>query len=93
MCGPILSDCKPKAAQMTERKEDDKLVLYRGHRLFVMGVYASEIWHLCDGKHTIDNMIELVVSKYNVPREKAKQELIAFINQLAEKKLIFWEEK
>lgn len=58
-----------------------------------MGVYASEIWHLCDGKHTVDDMIELVVSKYNVPRETANQELTAFIHRLAEKKLIFWEEK
>jgi len=42
------------------RQEDDKLVLYGGHRLFVMGTYATEIWHMCDGEHTLEDMIEAV---------------------------------
>jgi len=89
MFRPILSNCKPKAERIIERKEDDKLVLYCGHQLFVMGAYASEIWHLCDGNHTIEDMIDVVVDKYMIPREKAAQELAAFIDRLADKNLIF----
>ena len=88
MCRPILPHCKPRKNQVMEREEDDKLVLYSSHRLFVMGTYAAEIWRLCDGKHTIDDMAEVVVSKYNVPREKAVKEITDFLNQLAEKGLI-----
>lgn len=88
MCRPILPHCKPKINQVMEREEDDKLVLYSGHHLFVMGLYASETWRLCDGKHTIDDITEVVVSKYNVPREKAFKEITDFLNQLVEKKLI-----
>jgi hypothetical protein len=54
-----------------------------------MGAYASEIWHLCDGNHTIEDMIDVVVDKYMIPREKAAQELAAFIDRLADKNLIF----
>jgi len=71
-----------------ERLEDDKLVLYRGHSLFVMGAYEAEIWQMCDGMHTIDYLVDYVVDKYAVPRERATEEVITFINRLQEKKLI-----
>ena len=90
MFGSVLSDCRPKqkCAGVMERQEDDKLVLYRGHQLIVLGNYASEIWHLCDGKHTVKDMVELVVNKYAVPREKAYDEISDFLNKLAGKGLV-----
>lgn len=88
MCRSILPDCKPKTVRIMNRQEDDKLVLYGGHRLFVMGTYATEIWHMCDGEHTLNDMIDAVVSKYNVPREKAASGITAFLNRLSETKLI-----
>lgn len=88
MCRPILPHCKPKINQVMEREEDDKLVLYRGHHLFVMGLHTAEIWRLCDGKHTVDDMTEVVVGKYNAPMEKAVKEITDLLNQLAEKELI-----
>jgi hypothetical protein len=71
-----------------ERQEDDKLVLYRGHQLIVLGSYSSEIWHLCDGNHTVKGIIEMVAEKYSVPQEKAQQEITGFLSNLAEKKLV-----
>lgn len=88
MYRPILSDCKPEIVKTMERKEDDKLVLYQGHNLFVLGAYEEEIWRLCDGEHTLDDMVETVVSKYPVDREKAFSEISAFLNKLAEKGLM-----
>ncbi|NPV28117.1 MAG: PqqD family protein [Firmicutes bacterium] len=71
-----------------QRQEGDRLVLYRGHQLFVLGSYSAEIWHLCDGQHTIKDMAEIVVNKYNVARERAMEEITGFLNQLMEKNLI-----
>ncbi|WP_044664210.1 PqqD family protein [Syntrophaceticus schinkii] len=90
MFGSILPDCCPKqkCSGVMERQEDDKLVLYRGHQLIVLGSYSSEIWHLCDGNHTVDEMIKMVVDKYSVPQEKAEQEISGFLSNLAEKKLV-----
>lgn len=90
MFGSILPDCCPKqkCAGVMERQEDDKLVLYRGHQLIVLGSYSSEIWHLCDGNHMVKEIIEMAVDKYSVPQEKAQQEIIDFLNKLAEKKLV-----
>jgi len=52
MCRSILPDCKPKTVRIMNRQEDDKLVLYGGHRLFVMelmrpkyGICAMENIH------------------------------------------------
>lgn len=71
-----------------ERQEGDKLVLYRGHQLFVMGTHAAEIWRLCDGKCTVQEMIEKVVDLYGVERARAEQEISSFILNLKEKRLI-----
>jgi hypothetical protein len=68
--------------------EDDKLVLYGGHRLLVMGAYATEVWHLCNGERSLEEIIDAIVSEYNVPKEKVSQEITIFINQFVEKKLI-----
>lgn len=90
MLRPILPDCCPKQrnAGLMQRQEGDRLVLYRGHQLFVLGSYSAEIWHLCDGQHTIKDMTEIVVNKYNVAREKALEEITRFLSQLIEKNLI-----
>ncbi len=88
MYRPILPDCKPRTIRIMERKEDDKLVLYRGHRLFVMGPHAAEIWQMCNGEHTIDEMIRLVAGRYDVSKEKASDEIISFINRLVDMNLV-----
>ena len=91
MLRPILSNCKPKTARIMNREEDDRLVLYSGHRLFVLGNHAVEVWHLCDGTHTLDDIIKITVDKYNLPQERTEQKITEFINQLLEKKLIVLE--
>lgn len=72
-----------------ERQEGEKLVLYRGHKLFVLGPYAAEIWDYCDGSHTLEEMVNMVVEKYGVEREKAKEEISTFLTRLMAKNLIF----
>lgn len=71
-----------------ERQEGEKLVLYRGHQLFVLGPYAAEIWDLCDGSHAMEEMVNMVVEKYGVEREKAKGEISSFLTRLLEKNLV-----
>lgn len=88
MFGSVLSTSKPKVNQVMERIEDDKLVIYRGHSLYVLGAHEAEIWQMCDGVHTIDFMINYIVNKYAVPRKQASEEIIKFLTRLRERKLI-----
>lgn len=88
MCRSILSNSKPKVTQnIMNRVEDDKLVLFRGHQFFVMEAYAAELWHMCDGTHTIEELIDFVVVKYGVSTERATIEITKFVNRLIEQKL------
>jgi len=88
LCRPILSTCTPKKAAIIERKEDEKTVLYCGHRVLVMGEYAAEIWNLCDGIRTIGEIAEIVNKKYNVPHERATSDILNFIKKLYDGNLI-----
>lgn len=84
----ILPTYTPKKAVIIERKEDDNTVLYCGHRVLVMGEHASEIWNLCDGTHTICEIVELVTNKYNVSVEQATSDILNFIETLHDRNLI-----
>lgn len=90
MCRSILPDSKPKAAQVMEREENDKLVLYLGHALIVLGAYEAEIWQMLDGEHTIESIARMVVDKYNLPEERVIHEITVFLNQLFERNLIIY---
>ncbi|MCK9405381.1 MAG: PqqD family protein [Methanothrix sp.] len=74
--------------QVIEREEDDKLVLYRGHNLFVLGTYEAEIWRMCNGENTINYIIQAVVDRHSVSKEKATVEITKFVNKLNDNKLI-----
>ena len=90
----ILPNSKPKRIKdVIERKEDDKLIiLYRSHSLLVMNAYAAEIWKLCNGEHTVEEIVKFVNNKYGVPVEEAKKEIISFLTRLMEKGLITFHE-
>ena len=49
---------------------------------------GSLVWKKCDGKHTVNDMIEYVIGKYNLPQEKVHDEIARFLSGLAEKKLV-----
>jgi coenzyme PQQ biosynthesis protein PqqD len=49
---------------------------------------ASYVWILCDGKHTVGEIIEKVRGKFSGDEEKIKTDIHKFINKLYEKKLI-----
>ncbi|MDW7990506.1 MAG: PqqD family protein [Archaeoglobaceae archaeon] len=84
----VLPKSKPKAVKVIEREEDGKLIIYYGHTVYVMGNYAAEIWHMCDGKHSIEDLAEFVALKYGVSIERAIEEIKDFVNRLKMKGLI-----
>jgi hypothetical protein len=53
-----------------------------------MGAYEEEIWHLCDGEHSVNDIVDIVVNKYHINREKAFLEIAAFLNKLVERELM-----
>lgn len=49
---------------------------------------ASRIWQLLDGQNSIEDIINIISSEFNVSREEARGDTIDFIRELKEKEMV-----
>ena len=52
------------------------------HSLDAVG---TRIWELCDGEKTVSEIIDQVVSEFEVDRETAEKDVVEFIEELMKK--------
>lgn len=72
-----------------------RTTLVRGKNLLVQRNIAYEIdevgmdiWELCDGEHTLQQIAEVLTQTYNVAYEQAEQDCAEFIEDLKAKGLL-----
>lgn len=58
---------------------------YKKISLDALGAY---VWKLCDGKRSVRDLITEFAKKYKLSRKEAELSLIAFLRQMAKKRLI-----
>ena len=58
------------------------IILSESNLVNVYNPVGSRVWELCDGTRTVDDVIDLIVSEYEVNRERAQADVVAFIEQL-----------
>jgi len=49
---------------------------------------GSRVWDLIDGQRTVDDIIDVIVDEFDVPRAQAAADLDAFTQQLLDKGLV-----
>jgi len=54
----------------------------------VLNETATFIWKLCDGKRSINQIIHEIMKEYNVSKEKAKKDVLDWIETLLKEKTI-----
>ncbi len=52
------------------------------HSLDAVG---TRIWELCDGEKTVSEIVDQVVSEFEVDRETAEKDVVEFIEELMQK--------
>lgn len=53
---------------------------------------ASFVWSLCDGQHTVADIAEALMQRYQLLRREAMASLMEFLVQLHRRGLVRWEE-
>ncbi len=80
-------DDKPRriAGYLLE-KMDDELLLYHPAETKVMycNQTASIIWQLCDGKRTVQEIVELLAAAYPAAADEVENDVQATLQQFAE---------
>ncbi|HVR33105.1 MAG TPA: PqqD family protein [Acidimicrobiia bacterium] len=72
----------------TEVKDDISLFDARRNQVLVLNATASDIWRLCDGEQTVDEIVELLASAYGVPADDIRDEVTATLERLIEEEFL-----
>lgn len=54
----------------------------------VLNEAGSRIWQLLDGGNTVEDIINIISSEFNVSREEAQKDTLDFIKELIEKDMV-----
>ena len=54
----------------------------------VLNETGAGIWQLLDGRNTVEDIINIISSEFNVPREEAEKDTLDFIEELIEKDMV-----
>ena len=84
-----------KNKDMASREMDNDMILipiYKTdkaiNKIYTLNETAREMWELIDGKRKLNDIVEELSARYNVPRERIKTDLEEFIKDMKERKAI-----
>lgn len=58
----------------------------------VLNEVGSRIWELADGTRAVHEIVDTIYEEYDVDREQAREEVVAFIGEMVEGELLVMEE-
>lgn len=50
--------------------------------------FGGEVWEMCDGSHTVDQLVRHTGEKYKLNRRQSEISVVAFMRMLAQRRLI-----
>jgi hypothetical protein len=65
-----------------------KLFMLPGKRVVVLDDVGSFVWQLCDGYHSINQIVKQLSGKYQMTRKEAETSLITFMRQLGKRGMV-----
>ncbi|MCA9189643.1 MAG: PqqD family protein [Planctomycetales bacterium] len=76
--------------ELSAQEVDGEVVLLdaAGERIHQLNGTASLIWHRCDDKTTIDDLVELLMAHFDVDRTTALGDVSEFVDQLCTLKIL-----
>lgn len=80
----------PAVSHVLETEIDEDISLYnpRTEQVVVLNGTASDIWRLADGSRTIEDIIELLASSYQVSPDSIASDVEKTVQELSEAGLI-----
>lgn len=98
LCGGglnYLEKCFKKHPDIVSRKIADEVILVPIRRnvgdlesIYTLNEVGAFIWELIDGKRKVKDIRKMIVEEFDVDEKKAEKDLIEFISQLEEVKVV-----
>jgi hypothetical protein len=82
-------------ASFTVRQIDEETILLNddGDTIHILDEIGTFIWRQVDGRKSIEEILELLIGEYEVSRETARTDLVDFLNELEQKRIITLENR
>lgn len=61
----------------------NRVIVAPSHRTVILDELGTDVWGLCDGKHTVAALIEAVAARYRLDRREVEVALLAYLRTLA----------
>lgn len=65
-----------------------KLFYIPKQRKIGLDAVGSQVWEMCDGKHSVDQMIRILAKEHKLNRKEAEVALMAYLKKLGQKRLV-----
>ncbi|NMB84113.1 PqqD family protein [Candidatus Roizmanbacteria bacterium] len=76
---------------LLERMEKDDSILLTNtvsHKMFLLNSFSAEIWMLCDGNITTEEIIKKISKKYDLKKETVEAKICFFLDNFLKNDLI-----
>ena len=76
-----------------EVTETDEVVIYDGSgpQLLVLNDIAAGVWLMIDGARSVDDITQEILNHVDAEPARVAEDVVAFLGQLEQRKLIAWE--
>jgi Coenzyme PQQ synthesis protein D (PqqD) len=61
--------------------------------LFPLNSVATRIWQLCDGRHMVDEIVQIITAEFDADDKTIRQDTAEFIQELLQRKLVSLDKK
>ena len=59
-----------------------------GGQYFALDEVSARVWELCDGEHGVDGIVEAISAEYDAPVETIYEDVLAFLEEMVDEKLL-----
>lgn len=80
----------PPVPQILETEVDGEISLYdpENENVTILNDTASDVWLLCDGEHSAEEIVNLLASSYGVNADQIRDEVTRTIDEFVEAGLL-----
>lgn len=80
----------PPVPQILETEVDGEISLYEPSKesVTILNGTASDVWTLCDGEHSVEEIVSLLASSYGVDAHQIRDEVTRAIDEFIETGLL-----
>jgi hypothetical protein len=85
-----LQSCFQRKDQVIAQKASNDFLLFNMHdgNYYSLNEVGCRIWELCDGSHTVGQLVETLAAEYDAPAESVAKDILELLEELRSEKLI-----